>query len=1564
MAKGNGTWLNYLTSPFYSSNPEETVTTTTQEEEWELVDPLKAYSPDETGGTIFHRYAQDGNFEQLSTLIGEIGAPSTISALLGQKDKNGYIPLHFACKYGHKEIIKLLWERMEHTDKAATTEDKDGYNALHFACHGSNDPEIIELLSSHIDIAGPAANSFTPLCCAAVRGNDKIVAYLLPKMLVRDVISCTENPPQIIAAEKSDIKLNHIEKYGFSAFHLAVKQGHLAVGQLFLNYYSDPNNQDANTPRINEFNFDVGTANQPFSEQKTEDGKGYTALHLAARGGFLELVQTLLAHNPNLRTIRDKEGNLPLHLASSREVMEELLRTQDCPKLDEKNKDGNTPLHSAVQNSKVEVVKYLLFDYLKELYILSKDCHAPNNYGQTPLHLSSNPVISLSLNQSLLNYATKWKENIRDFYKADKEGNTVLHCASYYGLSDMVQSILNSLGLDNNLVNTVNNNGGAPIHLAQNDEVATKLLLHTKNDILFSSVNRTESKLLRSKVYGSFNTMPTLDKGHEKFSEGNILHIAVKKNFTSTAGRLLNKGYNITELLEGIDGNDNSPFHFVASEEMGELLLPHIAGHIDKVNKDGQTILHKVVQKNLCSFVGELIKQNSTLLSAQDQNGGFPIDLAGTPEMARILATSSSKELLKEVIANHKGSCDHGVGLIISELPPDLLHQAVSDYRQLGKDKAENEKSEGLSVISYLENERQKTEDTLKSLRQIAELKDNASDFEIVDGENITEDINYNEVLFKYANLSYALEQSGELSNYYEELLKKAPEYIEQVLSHLAASEEQGVNSLLATMREGNYELWGTQLPQDSKINLLYKFADAGKNHIVSVLFKAKIPAPYFKQALQYAIDNYDRKPVDNLLKTLQESFADDRNNELWHVSLDFFYELLRADNYHIASLFFTYTPNEVVFPTPNDHPYVLGLIKSAEMLLKLVTHYPTIKENPILSQNIDSTGYCIKVVAECNRALTSQQTDLHLLLKKGYALELIGQTQQALKCYLEAKKWLPEYHPEENNDEGHLDGWNIKSLLFRQIPSSSDVWFDDMKSVYHYVQVPEGNTIIETVSGNNCGSRVKRLQELYPNHPKAIALSLSNNYWVNISIIPCENKSVKIICPSPKGLPPSLPQAISEVQGTFIVKGLPASTIYLDLPPQTAGSAAFVVDNLVRIANFQRELTEASITGILASHDDLPNLTTNHKLILEAGGCYSNMKFSKLLEILLGDEAHIFLPVDMHNQSALVDMVAPAIHKVLTETSAAVIPLYPHKGHWSGLIIKRDNEGGVIVTYSDATGNPFTLEANAEAIIASILQHSTKATFIDLQQPQTKTGDNGTYAIENIVSLVKKGQLDLQKTEEDQSEVAKKHIQILCNHGIPVRYAEPVESKEIATPIRVQVKTMEDCLTTALEKYKQGNLEEAFKYYTGAAKFYNPEPANSTGFGWVSERATGTIIARLFAAVQETKANEQNFNVISLKSESSHAALLVAQRENMLRVVHLDAQGIFLCEKPRIISALSEIIGKIPLYIVDVAKKVKGSFEEVLTKLQQVNCELNVEEQLADYLEEQPLIIGETIGC
>jgi len=177
-------------------------------------------------------------------------------------------PLHFVSlrKGSQRSIANLLLEGGAEIDASTLA----GKTTLHFACE-SQLPELVEtlcLFGADTNLQDQEGNTAMHLVLARPGGRDTVKRQLLEHLIVHGASTHLPNAG------------------GMLPHHLACQSGHIRCLQLF---------------------------HERRADLAAPAGGGASALHLACRGGFEDVVQWLLQVVPQSIHAVDGEGNTPLH---------------------------------------------------------------------------------------------------------------------------------------------------------------------------------------------------------------------------------------------------------------------------------------------------------------------------------------------------------------------------------------------------------------------------------------------------------------------------------------------------------------------------------------------------------------------------------------------------------------------------------------------------------------------------------------------------------------------------------------------------------------------------------------------------------------------------------------------------------------------------------------------------------------------------------------------------------------------------------------------------------------------------------------------------------------------------------------------------------------------------------------------------------------------------------------------------------------------------------------------------------------------------------------------------
>uniref|UniRef100_A0A182LVT8 VPS9 domain-containing protein n=1 Tax=Anopheles culicifacies TaxID=139723 RepID=A0A182LVT8_9DIPT len=298
----------------------------------------------------------------------------------------GHTPLHYAAKWGFLDIVETLLEYAARVDVM----NKLGATPVRYA----HNVRITKLLVDALH--DQRRNSH-------VRGQINAKFSAMPQTTIyyaEDFNHSTDNAPEEIREQRTIEEMKRVEK---ALEAIAAQDTKLACVYLGLDDglpHNPSERNQRNSPQLTDFAAEeklchplctcnrcvrrssefynllrkpFGLSTKPRPEESTADkvrvdlnavnGEGYTALHVAAMHGNVEMVRVLLEHKVN-PTIRLKSGATALHLATRerrlRIVRMLLSRCTAGDIVDLKDSRGDTPLHYAVEQNNLQLVQMLL----------------------------------------------------------------------------------------------------------------------------------------------------------------------------------------------------------------------------------------------------------------------------------------------------------------------------------------------------------------------------------------------------------------------------------------------------------------------------------------------------------------------------------------------------------------------------------------------------------------------------------------------------------------------------------------------------------------------------------------------------------------------------------------------------------------------------------------------------------------------------------------------------------------------------------------------------------------------------------------------------------------------------------------------------------------------------------------------------------------------------------------------------------------------------------------------------------------------------------------------------
>ena len=475
-----------------------------------------------------------------------------------QNARDAFYFLRAAAKGESRELTSLLESNAELIHVKAGS---DGKSALHQAPKSKN-PLVSQILIAHgANVSALDNNHETPLHCAAVEGSEETVATLLN--------------------HGADIQF---DKRGWTAIHVAAATDHHAVISEFIKQRKER------------------------TDEPSQDQKGLTPLHIAARNGCTTTLECLLSAGADVnRTTSD--GAMAFHLGAENghtQILECLRKSK--AEVGTSNKDKYTALHLAALNGHVETAEYLLNKNSK--------IESRNRDGETAFHCAAREGRSKVI--ELL--AVKGADTGAKVTGSERYEWTALHLASSKGQEGAVETLL-ALKVQ---VNERNADGNTALHYAAkrgNVGIAQRLLNHK------AKVN----------IKGYDNRPP--------------LHWAAISGQTEMVNLLVKNGAEPNQRT----GSGDTALMLAASKGYNDTvtaLLSHTIT-IDTVNKKGDTALHLAVrarQSKVGVNVVETLLCNGAKVNVANCHGQTPLMslMAGKKDLSE--AEVQIKNLLKDAV--------------------------------------------------------------------------------------------------------------------------------------------------------------------------------------------------------------------------------------------------------------------------------------------------------------------------------------------------------------------------------------------------------------------------------------------------------------------------------------------------------------------------------------------------------------------------------------------------------------------------------------------------------------------------------------------------------------------------------------------------------------------------------------------------------------------------------------------------------------------------------------------------------------------------------------------------
>ncbi|KAG2500435.1 hypothetical protein HYH03_002003 [Edaphochlamys debaryana] len=307
--------------------------------------------------TALHAACEEGNEGLLRVLVTTLGVNLDVASL-----GEGETPLHVCVRLAREPLCRMLLKEGVQVNMPR----RDGCRPLHLAvllpAPTSETFTLLLLECGKCDVNAPNGRQATPLHLAAEKGDVAVVEALLAAGAAVDCVRTGDrarplhlavkgnNEEVVQLLEEAGARIDVQDSTGTTPLVLAASLSHNSLCELLLGAGAD-----ANIPRF---------------------GSKDSALHIAARSGFLATTRLLLDNGANPDAVNES-GETPLSAAID-------ARHYDCAdaiiragaKLDGADSRGDTLLHKAALRGDEQAVRLLIEG--------GADCTLRNNVGHTP----------------------------------------------------------------------------------------------------------------------------------------------------------------------------------------------------------------------------------------------------------------------------------------------------------------------------------------------------------------------------------------------------------------------------------------------------------------------------------------------------------------------------------------------------------------------------------------------------------------------------------------------------------------------------------------------------------------------------------------------------------------------------------------------------------------------------------------------------------------------------------------------------------------------------------------------------------------------------------------------------------------------------------------------------------------------------------------------------------------------------------------------------------------------------------------------------------------------------
>ena len=335
--------------------------------------------------TALHYACDSGYADCVRSIVRSIKNERDLEKHLNSLNHKKRTPLILAASKGHTNCCLEL-EKADHTKR-----DSSHKTALHYAAENGYLPLVTHLLDIGSDMNIYDIHGKTPLFYAAAADNDQMWKHMLQKMgpvedsTIRKILEfvCAENYAEILKKllQKSNFK-NQINSTSDSKSFLLIslQKSNFRVSKLLLDHGADRHFRDKQS---DEYPLHVAAKQKKLVSRYAEEERQAVCkiilkdsynfvnaknknkespLHLAAKSGNLKMVQSLLTKGAKLME-EDSNDYTAVHVAAENgrvDVMKRLLRDMDWTKMKSMSSMKPHPLHMAARKGHMKCCQLIV----------------------------------------------------------------------------------------------------------------------------------------------------------------------------------------------------------------------------------------------------------------------------------------------------------------------------------------------------------------------------------------------------------------------------------------------------------------------------------------------------------------------------------------------------------------------------------------------------------------------------------------------------------------------------------------------------------------------------------------------------------------------------------------------------------------------------------------------------------------------------------------------------------------------------------------------------------------------------------------------------------------------------------------------------------------------------------------------------------------------------------------------------------------------------------------------------------------------------------------------------